>query len=239
MKTLLNISVAAILLVSCAKSSQEIENSSHDQPELNNRTILAMFANQSSLFTSNYAVKKYESGKESTPSTVVSVRNGVMQSFAFNGAALNMTNGQGSTYFSPQYFSQVQNVNSLYYGQNSLQFQTVEPIRFNNFSSSNITSGDNVRWNSSNNTGVGEVLIVIRADYASMNVSPLPKYDAKLILSEDDGVYTITSQDLNDFPAGTPLVLDIVRGDYSETNVLSNILVGTASITHSKVLFKS
>lgn len=226
-----------ISLTSCS-NNVAFDDIEETKDELHPRSVLfELFAGASELSDIPFIVKKYETtfGSE-IPNTTVSVRmSNIGNYFMFGNTSVNVVNGFGSKYYTPSHYSLVQSINSLVAGQMTFNFTEIVPINFNSFSFERIGPGANITWNSSNQTGIGNVMLIIRPDYISMNQEPLPSFDNKIIFTEDDGSYAISSIDLSDFPSGLPLTLTIVRGSYSifSSTSSNNCVLGTVSLSHS------
>jgi hypothetical protein len=232
-----NLIFLGLIFIALSCNDNSIDSSSEVKKDIQtkNRSILELFSNYGEVFTEKYVVKKYEvTMTGDAPSTTVNINLSSASNLSYNGSAANVTEGNGSLYFGPSLYQSLLNLTTFQINGVNFDFPYLTDIKFNKFSSNSITTGTVLTWNRSLGTGVGQVLIVIRPDYISMQ-QPTP-YEAKLILTDDSQEYTIQAGDLSNFPSGTPLVITIARAGYTVSPTESELLIGTASLCHSPVL---
>ncbi len=185
----------------------------------------------------NYVVKKYEKSLNGVnPSINVAVKGSQFGSYNYLGKTQGIKGGYANTYIPPSDFDEVYEVNNITVGKGAYNFSSITPIELSD-QGSTIASNQVIEWNlaEQGTTSLGNIILVIRPDNSEIDEDQ-SAYEAKVILTEDDGSYTVSAEDLAGFPKKLPLVVTAVRGDYTQNK--KGPLVGTVSIFHTGTLNK-
>lgn len=178
---------------------------------------------------------------------VVRISNGLLaNAVSFRGAQYATPYkivGLSNDYLIDGYTLQLNSAGNTQFDSLHLELPSVSRVELNNISEGDtldLAKGIHVEWNAqSASNGVGLFVELLQDESsAAFPGNQYPNYIGKQILTEDDGAYQISTQELAEFPEEAILEVYVVRANYVEHTDSKNkkVLFSTYSLDRVQVM---